>query len=720
MTNEPTIEHIALGQIRPSKTNPRKHFDEADLLELTESVRSKGVLQPLLVRPDWCIGKDDAAIAQVNGSPPAPEFYEVIAGERRFRAGAAAALERLPAIVRQLSDQETLEIQLIENLQRADLNAIEEAEGYGRLLALRDAQGAPIYTAQLISQKTGKALRTIYGRLKLLQAPASLRAAVEEGRVGHRVGELIGRIPVPEMREQAAREILKPSYQAGPLSFREAEILVRENFMRSLSQAPFDQKDGSLVPIQSDPVTGERTGGGACTDCPMKTGNAPEVFGDLKRPDICTNPKCYAAKSEAEFARLEAAAVADGKKLLSEKEVKKNFEADGHLWFDSDYVKLSEQPDRAECRPELKKIPSWKKLLEKVEAKPPLALARDPRGRVVELVERKLAVAAVNLDAKAKGETSIFGSTGAQAGATRGGRAGEDSAYAREQKAMREKSKLRLAIALEAMNQLIRAVDAKGMIAGFWETIIEVSIEHAGHDGCWLVCKRLGLDPKASNGHTSREGVQGAALEYGLTLPDEKLKLGFLVELLVSRAAKFSTAHYGGGLKSTKSFARVARLYQIDLDAVEKQVAVELKEKKSAKKTAKKGKPERGQSDVKAPPIGTAEHKWKKTRGKKFKCERCGANGEQIENTWPPVMDREFLERPCQTDVAGDVVHALHPPGRQPNETKKRAKPSVATRAKISAGRRRTTDKLTPGARKRLSKLMKERWAARRKGGARK
>lgn len=701
--NETTIEHIALERIRPSKTNPRKHFDEADLLELTESVRSKGVLQPLLVRPDWCMGKDDAAIAQVNGSPPAPEFYEVIAGERRFRAGAAAALERLPAIVRQLSDQETLEIQLIENLQRADLNAIEEAEGYGRLLALRDGEGAPIYTAQLISQKTGKALRTIYGRLKLLQAPASLRAAVEEGRVGHRVGELIGRIPVPEMREQAAREILKPAYQPGPLSFRAAEQLVHEQFMRSLSQAPFDQKDASLVPILTDPATGERTGGGACTDCPMKTGNNPEVFGDLKRPDICTNPKCYAAKSEAEFARLEAAAVADGKKLLSEEEVKKNFEGDGRLWFDSEYVKLSAQPDRAECRPELKKLPSWKKLLEKVEAKPPIVLARDPRGRVVELVERKLAVAAVNLDAKTKGETSIFGSTAQPSG----GRGGADSTYAREQKAMREKSKLRLAIAIEAMSKLIGAVDEKGMVPGFWETIIEVSIEHAGTDGCWLICERLGLDPKAKNAHTSQEGVKGAALEYGLTLPEESMQLGFLVELLISQAAKFSTSNWGGGLKSTSSFAKFARLYEIDLDVVEKQVAAELKEKKSAKKTAKKGKPERGQSDVKAPPIGTTEHKWKKARGKKFKCERCGATGVQLENSWPPVVDKAFLEKPCQTDAAGDVVHALHPSAKTPNEKRK------ALRGKPERG-------LTPAARKRLAEAMKQRWAARRKKGAKK
>jgi ParB/RepB/Spo0J family partition protein len=597
--NETKIDYLPLEKIKPSKTNPRKHFDENYILELSDSIRTKGIIQPLSVRPDWCIGKTDEQIAQVNGKAPAPAFFEIVAGECRYRGAVKVKLTEAPAIVRFLSDQETLELQLIENLQRSDLTPIEEAQAYRRLI---DEMG---YTVDLIHEKTGKDRKTIYGKLKMLKAPKVLLAAIDRGDVAQQMGELVGSIPVPELRERAAKEILSPLYQEMPLNRRQAEEHVRDNYRRLLSGAQFDQKDATLVSALQDGDTGERIGGGACTDCPMRTGNRPELTdeGGGKRGDVCLNPKCFASKSSAHFARLQESAVAEGKRILTDDETEDIFDADGSISFDSPYVKLSDQPDKQEVRSDFTgKLPSWKKLLENVEAKPQIIVARltirtanSSKDRIFELVDRTLAIEAVNLSAEQKGETSLFKQTSGGGGGSGGGgtsassstasSGGGETTYDRQARQQREKAKVNFQITLAGMTALTGAIDDKGPVKGFWDALIEASITHAGHDGCWLICKRLGLDPKAKNGHTTLEGVQGAALEYGLTLPDEKLKLGYVVELLLSQEVKFSyNAQAGTTFRSVKSFMALAKLYKIDLGEIEKRVREEAKEKAKGKK----------------------------------------------------------------------------------------------------------------------------------------
>lgn len=571
---ETTIQSIGLDKIRPSKTNPRKHFDENYIAELSDSIRAKGILQPLLARPDWCIGKTDEQITALNGDGERADaqFFEIVAGECRYRGASRAKLAEAPAIIRLLSDKETLEIQLIENLQRSDLTAVEEAEAYRRLI---DEMG---YTAELIHEKTGKALNTIYGKLKMLRAPKFLLDALEKGIIGERHCELVGRIPVPEMRERAGREILKPPFQEDPLNYRKAAAHVSDNYMRPLSGAQFDQRDAGLVSVELDEETSERIGGGACTDCPMKTGNRPELFGDLKRTDICTNPKCFNRKSDAHFALLQKTAEGQGKKLLTADEAAEIFEEGGTLWFDSPYVKLSDKPDPREMRSDAGlavsgKIPTWAKLLEHVESKPQIAIAKDPRGRIVELVDRGLAIEAVNLAAKQKGEHSLFDLSASRAGSGSAGSSDSNATYQEAERKKREAAKLNFKITLAVMTELIGAIDKQGVVKGFWDALIEASITHAGHDGAWLICKRLGLDAKnhvkAEAAHVA-VGVESAALEFGLTLPDEKFKLGFVVELLLSQRVKFSGN--SGGLKSVEALKNFIDLYKIDVGVIERRV----------------------------------------------------------------------------------------------------------------------------------------------------
>src|SRR5215510_14978147 len=162
---------ISIDQMHPSGFNPRRTFGEAELAELADSIRSKGLLQPIIVRPD---GKRGG--------------YEIVAGERRWRAAQKAALHTVPAIVRELSDLEAAEFALIENVQRTDLNPIEEATGYSELI---ERFG---YTQEQVAEVIGKSRSHLANTLRLLRLPASVQTLLQDGRLtsGH-ARALIGR-----------------------------------------------------------------------------------------------------------------------------------------------------------------------------------------------------------------------------------------------------------------------------------------------------------------------------------------------------------------------------------------------------------------------------------------------------------------------------------------------------------------------------------------------
>ena len=191
---------IAVAKIRPCRFQPREVFDQDALKALSESIREKGVLQPLLLRQ--------------NG-----DEYEIIAGERRWRAAQMAGLTTVPAVIKNLSDEETLEIALIENLQRENLTPIEEAEGLNRLIQDYD------YTQEIVSKVVGRSRSYITNALRLLTLPADVRAAINEGKLsaGH-ARALVGL----ENASDLAREII-----AKGLSVREAEKLAANAKMRT-------------------------------------------------------------------------------------------------------------------------------------------------------------------------------------------------------------------------------------------------------------------------------------------------------------------------------------------------------------------------------------------------------------------------------------------------------------------------------------------------------
>lgn len=165
------MKTVLLEDLFPSSTNPRKSFDQKQLDELTESIKEKGVVQPILVRPH-APGKD-AVFSK----------YEIVTGERRYRAAKAAGLTDIPAMIKDLSDQDALEIQVIENLQRANVHPLEEAEGYAAL------NRRPGCNAGVIAAKIGQSEKYVYDRLKLLSLIPKAKEYFVQGKftAGHAI-----------------------------------------------------------------------------------------------------------------------------------------------------------------------------------------------------------------------------------------------------------------------------------------------------------------------------------------------------------------------------------------------------------------------------------------------------------------------------------------------------------------------------------------------------
>jgi ParB family chromosome partitioning protein len=156
---------VAIDLIRPNPEQPRRAFGAEELAELAGSIRERGVLQPILVRP----------------APGQEKAYQIIAGERRWRAAQQAGLRAIPALVRDLADQEVMEVALIENIQRADLNALEEARGYDAM-AQRFQR-----SAEAIAKVVGKSRSHVANTLRLMRLPTPVQEHIEEGRLtaGH-------------------------------------------------------------------------------------------------------------------------------------------------------------------------------------------------------------------------------------------------------------------------------------------------------------------------------------------------------------------------------------------------------------------------------------------------------------------------------------------------------------------------------------------------------
>jgi ParB family chromosome partitioning protein len=277
ITNTAEFRELPLALLTESPTNPRRSFDEAFLNELAATIRTNGVLSPLLVRP-----KNERS-------------FEIVFGAQRYRAAQIAEAATVPVRIKNMTDAEVLEAQLVENLQRRDVHPMEEAQGFKALLDLEE----PKYSIEQIAAKTGKSPTYIAQRLKLaeLSAPVVEAFYADEIGVGHAL--LLAKLPA-DHQEEALKECFQEEWSSSRdrkakrivLPVRHLQAWIEQNVLLLLKDAPFDKRDAHLVAIA-----------GSCVDCSKRTGHNKLLFSDLGKQDACTDPSCYQAKVNAHVAK---------------------------------------------------------------------------------------------------------------------------------------------------------------------------------------------------------------------------------------------------------------------------------------------------------------------------------------------------------------------------------------------------------------------------------
>jgi ParB family chromosome partitioning protein len=272
-----SVQDIPLERIRESTTNPRRVFDETKLREFADNIRLHGVLQAILVRP----APDGEA-----------GIYELVAGARRFRASKLAAKSTIPATVRNLSDSECREIQLVENLQREGIHELDEGVGYRSLMVLKP----DFYTVETIASQVGRSPSYVKGRISLTDLVQPIQTAFYNRKLTIAHALEIARLQ-PKDQERALMECF-PGHRtsdsvmkdrnAEALTVRQLREWIEREIQLDLKNAPFDTENANLLPAA-----------GACTACPKRTGNNPLLFPEIRNKSLCTDPTCYHAKIQA-------------------------------------------------------------------------------------------------------------------------------------------------------------------------------------------------------------------------------------------------------------------------------------------------------------------------------------------------------------------------------------------------------------------------------------
>jgi ParB family transcriptional regulator, chromosome partitioning protein len=261
--------NLPILSLTESPANPRRSFDEGSLNELATSIRTQGVLSPLLVRP--------------KGSS-----FEIVAGARRYRAAQLAGLDSVPVRIVELTDAQALETSIVENLQRRDVHPIDEANGYVALMRLD-------YSVEQIAAKCGKSPAYVAARAKLTDLASAVTEAFAKDEIGVGHALLLAKLQ-PAEQEQALSACYQETYTQGSkpkrilLPVRHLQQWIEHNILLELAAAPFSKEDAELL-----------AEAGSCVDCPKQTGHNKLLFSEwaAQRGQQCTDPACYQKKIDA-------------------------------------------------------------------------------------------------------------------------------------------------------------------------------------------------------------------------------------------------------------------------------------------------------------------------------------------------------------------------------------------------------------------------------------
>lgn len=591
MQQTETFARVKLDKIHPDPDQPRKTFDVEALDELAESIKEHGVVVPIELRPHP---------TKNHGS------FMLVAGERRWRASKLAGVDDIPAMIKSLDAVQALEHQLIENSQREGVPPLEEAEAYQRLM--RDHG----YSMEQLIAKTKRSKAHLYGRLKLLELAAGPMHALAAGKLAPAIAELIARIPVADLQEQACKEILGEACdmtmgaigglgiesecltpadspfergQPQPLSYRSARALIQRRYSLKLKLAPFDTADAELV-----------ANAGPCTTCPHRSGNQPELTLpglETVADDLCTNSPCYAAKTEAAWQIAAAVARERGVEIIED--ASRVFAHDGvTVSQTSPYVDLdTELPYDLDATPGSRK--TFGKLLGKrvTEAGIARVLVKDGAGMPRELLVKSECVKVLRdagkIDKPDKPKPGTSSKSSPSSSTV------NDGAAIAKEKAKQELKESALIRLLGALSAKVEDAEPGKKETAWWRWIAHALLDHVVGVGevPEVFFKRRGNDAC---------DVKGLDKEIDACRSAGELR-AFVIELLVAtlqegviygmRQAKerFDDACdlFGVSFDDEMKKAKDATEIEADIDAAKKRIANGEK-KDEKKKAAKKGK----------------------------------------------------------------------------------------------------------------------------------
>ena len=407
-----------------------------------------------------------------------------------------------------------MEIQVIEKLQRSDLHPLEEAEGYEALMKKYGYKGA-----EEIAARVGKSKSYIYQRMRLCSLIPEARQLFYDEKLTASTALLIARIPAG-LQKKAAGKVTCSGYDDAPMSYQDAAEYVRDTFTLDLSKAPFDPKDASL-PVDA----------GACTTCSKRTGNQSDLFPDIKKADVCTDPDCFAKK-----------------KSWAWKEQTAKFEKKGHTvlpvgksrnLFWNDTLNNSSYAELNKICYQDPKTQKYSKLLKDLPAKD-ILIAQDGNGKAHKIV----LVSVIDKHLAEKGHDWAKKKIKANKPKT----AEEKEAEVWEEKA-REK------VAPLALAQIVEAIEAGKNEAWVTDTILQFVIDQSDYDRGVLV--RRGFE----NEEALRQSADG--------MKSQRIK-ALLVELILSEDAYSSWGDY-------KNFEKPCKVFGVNLKKLNKTALEEVK-----------------------------------------------------------------------------------------------------------------------------------------------
>ncbi|WP_342382184.1 ParB/RepB/Spo0J family partition protein (plasmid) [Myxococcus stipitatus] len=496
--------------------NTRSVYDEAPLAELAASIASHGVQQPILLRMH-----DDGKLT-------------VAAGFRRFRASFLAGRTTIPATIRTLTDAEALELNLIENLQRADPHPLDEADGFHSL------QTAYRYTLADISAKTSKTPAYISRRLQLINLGEPARAAYRARKILDSVAVLIATLR-DEVSQAAA--VAHLTRDVDPIGLAAAREYIDAHHRLNLKDAPFSTTDAKLV-----------AGVPSCNACPKRSGNALHLF-EASPTDLCSDRSCFMTKADATWTQTAEKALAKGHEVLDDAEASTLFSYGTHLPRGSPYLSLT-----STCwDDELSR--TWEELLAPFH--PPIVIARNRELEVVRLVRVEDAQPIIQHLGLAEAASDSSAATPPQSWTP-------EDAKKREQELKKER-RTRKAVVDQALHSVAERAAAEGPTDAVLRFLAAEALSSVSFDTARLVSQLRGFTG------TSSECFAGLASSVAALSGAQAL--GLLSQVLSARWAH--SPHVG---LHPPALERAAETLAIDLQQI--RAEVEAAPQKRAKKAA--------------------------------------------------------------------------------------------------------------------------------------